>query len=169
MNTIISQAQEDRYAQLQMIALDFAREGNTSELKKMLQYGLNINLCTHKSDTLLMLASYKGHLDTVKMLIQRGADVDKTNARGQTPLAGVCFKGNLGMVKLLVEKGANINGAPIVFATIFGNKKIVNYLKEQGVDKKSYKIIGISIDKISSFISFFRNLLSKQIRTAKNF
>ena len=158
----ITQQEEDRYANLQLLALDFAREGNTQELKKMLDYGMSVDLCTHKSDTLIMLASYRGHLETVNMLIVKGADVNKMNARGQTPLDGVCFKGNLEMVKLLVKNGANIQGNPIIFATIFGNRDIVEYLKNQGVDKKSHKLLGIRVERISHFVSLAKNFFSKQ-------
>ncbi|NOX15260.1 MAG: ankyrin repeat domain-containing protein [Epsilonproteobacteria bacterium] len=154
----ISQQEERRYEELQLTALDFARDGNTKELKKMLDYGMSVNLCTPKNDSLIMLSSYKGHLETTKMLIEKGADINKINARGQTPLDGVCFKGNLNMVKLLVENSANIDGNPIIFATIFGNKDIVHYLKEKGLNKKSLKILGISVEFISSFISSIKSL-----------
>ena len=165
----ITQEEEDRYAKLQLLALDFAREGNTKELEKMLKYGMSVYLCTHKNDTLIMLASYKGHIETVKMLIEKRADINKTNARGQTPLDGVCFKGNLEMVRLLVENGANIQGNPIIFATIFGNSDIVSYLKNHCVDKKSYKILGVNVDIISNFVSFFKSFFKKQKKEAKTF
>jgi len=154
----ITKEEEDRYAELQLMSLDFARQGNTVELKKMLDAGMSVNLCTHKNDSLVMLSSYKGHLETTKMLVEKGADINKINARGQTPLDGVCFKGNLDMVKLLVDNGAKIDGNPIIFATIFGNKDIVDYLKEQGIHKKSLKIYGVNVDTISSFTNWIRSL-----------
>ena len=104
----ISKQEEERYEELQLIALDFARNGNTRELEKMLEYGMSVNLCTSKHDSLIMLSSYKGHLETTKMLIEKGADINKLNARGQTPLDGVCFKGDFRIAKLLVENGANM-------------------------------------------------------------
>ncbi len=158
MSATISQAEEERYVQLQLMALDFARDGNTLELEKMIRYGMNVDLCTHNDDTLLMLSTYRGHLLTAKMLVDNGADLNKRNARGQTPLDGVCFKGNLDMVKLLVQCGANIEGNPIVFASIFGNKEIVKYLKDQGVSKKSLKFFGINIDTITSIMAKARSL-----------
>ncbi len=157
MSAAISQAEEDRYAELQLMALDFARDGNTLELEKMISYGMNVDLCTHNDDTLLMLSTYRGHLLTAKMLIDNGADLNKRNARGQTPLDGVCFKGNLEMVELLVQCGANIEGNPIIFASIFGNRDIVKYLKEQGISKKSLKFFGINIDIITSIMAKVRS------------
>ncbi len=133
----ITHDEEERYAQLQVMALDFARHGNVDELSKMINAGLNVDLCDTKGNTLLMLASYNNQEEVVKYLIKNDASIDKKNDRGQTPLAGVCFKGYLNIVKLLVENGANIyedNGlgtTPITFASIFGHKEIVIYLTKE--------------------------------------
>ncbi len=149
--------EEDRYAQLQHMALDFARQGNTDELSKMIYSGLNINLCDHKGNSLLMLASYNNQLKLVKFLIENEAEVDKRNDRGQTPLAGVCFKGYFEMVKLLVEKGkADIhanNGmgtTPVTFSALFGHKEITDYLTK---DKKS-----VIYSRLTNIISYIRRV-----------
>jgi len=155
----ITQEEEQRYSELQLLALNFSREGNTDELEKMLSYGMNINLSTMKNDSLLMLASYNGNIETTKMLIEKGANLNQTNQRGQTPLEGVCFKGNLPMVKLLVESGANFEGKAIIYASMFGNMEIVKYLKKQGINQKTYKIFGIDIDFITSLTSKVRRFL----------
>ncbi len=157
----ISKEEESRYAELQMMALDFAREGNTKELEQMIKHGMSINLCTNKDDSLLMLATYNGHLETSSMLINKGSNLNQVNQRGQTPLEGVCFKGNLEIVKLLVESGANSTGNAIIYASMFGNKDIVSYLKEQNSDNKEAKILGINIDFIATITSKFRNLFYK--------
>ena len=166
MSNEVSKEEEERYAELQMIALDLAREGNTSELEYMLDYGMSVNLCTHKDDSLLMLASYNGNYETTKMLIDKGADIERRNQRGQTPLEGVCFKGNLEIVKLLVENGANVEGNAIIYATMFGNKDIVSYLKEQNLDRKNVKIWGVNVDIIASITSKVRYLFKKDKKAA---
>ena len=146
-----------RYEELQVIALDFARTGKTEDLKAMLQDGMPVNLCDHKGNSLLMLASYNGNLETTSMLVDFGAEVDKKNDRGQTPLAGVCFKGYIDIVKVLVKAGANIyenNGmgtTPIMFASMFGNSEIVKFLDEQNSGFKSKIYLGFS-----KFISIFK-------------
>ena len=122
------------------MAFDFAREGKTEDLELMLDYGMNVDLKTHKDDTLLMLASYNGHLETASMLIGYYADLNQKNQRGQTPLEGFCFKGNLSMVKLLVQSGADFEGNAIIYATMFGNKEIVLFLKEQGFKGEKVKM-----------------------------
>ena len=43
-------------------------------LGRLLASGLPANLRNHKGDTLLMLASYHGHLDAVRVLLEHGAD-----------------------------------------------------------------------------------------------
>ena len=146
-----------RYEELQVFALDFARTGKTQDLKAMLQYGMPVNLCDHKGNSLIMLASYNGNLETTIMLVDFGAEVDKKNDRGQTPLAGVCFKGYIDIVKVLVKAGANIyenNGmgtTPIMFASMFGNSEIVKFLDEQNSGFKSKIYLGFS-----KFISIFK-------------
>ncbi|RBQ31151.1 hypothetical protein CRU92_08245 [Arcobacter sp. FW59] len=153
----VSQEEQKRYEELQILALDFARQGKTKDLELMLESGMAVNLTDHKGNTLLMLASYNGNFDTVQMLLDFKADVDRKNDKGQTPLAGVCFKGYLDIVKLLVNAGANMhenNGmgtTPLMFASMFGNTQIVVYLNEKDKSKsfKSYlyfifaKFIGI--------------------------
>ena len=146
-----------RYEELQVFALDFARTGKTQDLKAMLQAGMPVNLCDHKGNSLIMLASYNGNFETTVMLVDFGAEVDKKNDRGQTPLAGVCFKGYIEIVKVLVKAGANIyenNGmgtTPIMFASMFGNSEIVKFLDEQNSGFKSKIYLGFS-----KFISIFK-------------
>ena len=145
-----------RYEELQVIALDFARTGKTEDLKAMLQARMPVNLCDHKGNSLIMLASYNGNLETTSMLVDFGAEVDKKNDRGQTPLAGVCFKGYLDIVKVLVKAGANIyenNGmgtTPIMFASMFGNYEIVKFLSEQNKNNNLKSKIYLIISKIFS-------------------
>ncbi|WP_121626991.1 ankyrin repeat domain-containing protein [Poseidonibacter antarcticus] len=152
----ITQEEQKRYEELQVFALDFARQGKTQDLKAMLDASMPINLCDHKGNSLLMLASYNGNEETSQMLVNLGANVDQKNDRGQTPLAGVCFKGYLNIVKILVHGGANIyenNGmgtTPIMFASMFGNYEIVKYLNNQNGNFKSK--IYLLISKIFAII-----------------
>jgi ankyrin repeat protein len=100
-------AEEARYAELQMLAFDFARDGDSLALDRMVSAGLPVNLRNGKGHTLLMLAAYHGHADTVDTLVARGADVDARNDRGQTPLGGAAFKGHDAVVKTLLDAGAD--------------------------------------------------------------
>jgi ankyrin repeat protein len=90
---------------------DRARQGDADMLQRLLEKGLPANLRNHKGDTLLMLASYHGHLDAVRVLLEHGADPSIANDNGQLPVAGAAFKGNLEMVRLLVEQGIDPDAA----------------------------------------------------------
>ena len=87
---------------------DFARQGKTAELQQYVQSGIPVNLTNNKGDTLLMLATYHGHLETTNMLLESGADPNVLNERGQSPIAGAVFKGFDEVVKVLNEKGADV-------------------------------------------------------------
>lgn len=117
-----------------------ARDGNTQRLAELLAQGLPANIRNHNGDSLLMLASYHGHVDATRLLLENGADPQLTNNRGQTPLAGAAFKGDLEMVKLLVDRGADVEGASpdgktaLMMAAMFNRTEIVEYLISQGAD-----------------------------------
>lgn len=153
----LSADEERRYTELQNMALDFAREGDTDTLQSMVKSGLPIELKDSRGNTLLMLSAYNGNYETAKMLLQMGADVNSVNDHGHSIIAGVAFKGYLDICKLLVENGAIIDNrfskSPVVFASMFGRVDIVEYLQSLN-DKSSFlKIIAL---KISRFIKFFR-------------
>lgn len=127
-----------RYAELQMLALGYARSGETDTLVSMLDAGLPVNLCDEKGNTLLMLATYNEQFLVTKVLLERGADTEQRNDRGQTPLGGVAFKGYCGIAAVLLEHGADVNAdngggkAPLLFATMFGRFKMRRLLKKHG-------------------------------------
>src|SRR5690606_9248915 len=97
-----------------------------------------VNLRDHKGNSLLMLASYHGHVATTRMLLQRDANPELRNDRGQTPLGGVAFKGDCDLIRLLLDHGADVNAdqgsrkAPLMFATLFGRFKARRLLKQRG-------------------------------------
>ena len=84
---------------------DLVRAGDTQRLHPLLEQGLPTNLRNHKDHSLLMPASYHGHLDTARLLLDFGTDSALCNDQGQAPLAGAPYKGDAAMVSLLLEKG----------------------------------------------------------------
>jgi ankyrin repeat protein len=150
MQTTVTEAEEKYYAELQHLALGFARNGETKHLAAMLHAGLPVNLSDEKGNSLLMLASYHGNMDTTRTLLERGADVDRRNDRGQTPLGGVAFKGHEKIAALLLAHGADIdadNGGgmtPIMFAAMFGRTKMVMLLQACGASLALRNRLGIS-------------------------
>lgn len=160
----ITAEEEARYAELQLMALDLARAGDTAALEDMLAAGLPPNLSDEKGNTLLMLAAYHGHEETVRMLIARGAEVDRRNDREQTPLGGVAFKGNLAMARLLIEAGADIEAdqgggrRPLMFAAMFGHRAMVKMLIEAGADTRSQTVLGVSAENVAKMTGAIRSV-----------
>lgn len=163
----LTQSEEKRYYELQLIAIDYARYGNSVELEKMLKAGMNVNLCDEKGNSLLMLASYNRNLDTSKLLLEYGAAVDLRNDRGQTPLGGIAFKGDIDILNLLLKYGADVNAdqgggkTPLMFASLFGNKKIVDILIKNGADVDSQTLMGINAHNVVNVTSGIRNVIEK--------
>ena len=103
----------DDEARIVAVAMDLAREGNTSELRAFLEHAFPVDARDAQGNTLLMLAAYHGHSDTVDALISHGADVDLANDRNQSPIAGAIFKGEEQVVRALVAGGADLDsGSP---------------------------------------------------------
>lgn len=133
-----SKEELDRYQELQEMAIQCARSGESEVLESMIKAGMPVNLCDEKGNSLLMLATYNQHLDTSRMLLENGADTELRNDRGQTPLGGVAFKGYIALAELLLEYGADVNAdngggkAPLMFATMFGRFKMRKLLKLRG-------------------------------------
>lgn len=101
---------EDTLA-LARTALDHARAGNTGRLAWLLAAGLPVNLCNERGDTLLMVASYQGHLQTSRVLLENQADPNRANCHGRMALAGASFKGDLAVARLLLDHGARVDGS----------------------------------------------------------
>lgn len=150
-SVVLSPQEETRFGELCAMAFNFARTDDRANLEIMLDAGLNVDLCTHKDDSLLMLASYNNAPNCVDLLLSRGANVNLVNDRGHSILAGACFKGYENIAKKLVEAGANIdsNGLmnPYSCAIMFGHANLAQFLLSKS--KKSFlKRISLKILKI---------------------
>ena len=103
---------------------NLVREGDTEQLTALVAKGVPVNFRNEKGDSLIMLATYHGHLGTSRILLEAGADPNVANDQGQTPLAGVAYKGYLEIAELLLQHGANVEGAspdgktPLMMAAI---------------------------------------------------
>ena len=113
----------DDEARIVAVAMDLARDGNTSELRAFLEHAFPVDARDAQGNTLLMLAAYHGHCETVDVLVAHGADVDLANDRNQSPIAGAIFKGEEQVVRALVAAGADLDaGSPSAreIAALFG-------------------------------------------------
>ncbi len=147
---VVTEAEEKRYAELQLLALDAARAGDSPTLASMVRAGLPVNLQDPKGNTLLMLASYHGHLEIVQALLDCGAEPDRRNLRGQTPLGGVAFKGYVEIAESLLNAGADLNAdqgggmTALMFASLFGRTEMIRLLEQRGADVKARNRLGMS-------------------------
>jgi uncharacterized protein len=130
----------DAVLELAKTAFAHARAGNVQKLSEMLGAGLPVGLRNERGDSLLMLASYHGHLEASRLLLERGANPDQLNDAGQTPLAGAAFKGNAALVTLLLDHGARVDGpggdgrTALMFAAMFDKLDILELLLQHGAD-----------------------------------
>lgn len=128
-----------------------ARSGDAGRLGPLLERGLPPNLCNHKGDSLLMLASYNGHLEAARVLLTHGADPEIRNDHGQTPIAAASYKGDAPMVRLLLEHGADVEGASpdgrtaLMLAAMFNRTEIVELLVAHGADVGACDANGVSV------------------------
>jgi len=142
---MITEAERSRYAELQQMALDAARQGDTGMLRPMLEAGMPAELKDGKGNTLLMLAAYHGNADAVELLLEQGAVAEARNDRGQTPLAGVAFKGHLDVARVLLAAGADPladqggGKTPAVFAAMFGHPDMVSLLEKSAAPSAKRK------------------------------
>ncbi|WNG45018.1 ankyrin repeat domain-containing protein [Archangium minus] len=119
-------------------AFQHARAGDALLLARLVEAGLPVNLANEKGDTLLMLASYHGHVDATRTLLKHQADPERTNDRGQTPLAGAAFKGDVTIARLLLDHGARVDGTgpdgktALMFAAMFDRLEVLELLLSRG-------------------------------------
>ncbi|NLW48361.1 MAG: OmpA family protein [Firmicutes bacterium] len=148
--------------------------GDTAEVQNLLDQGVSPNSKTDDGKTLLMLASYLGHMDIVKLLIDNGADVNAKDQDGKTALIYATEKNNLEIAKLLLENGADPNAADnkgrtaLMYAAEKGQLDFVKLLLENGADLNAVDINGktalqIAQDNNQTAIA---DLLSKWGKTA---
>jgi len=99
----------------------------------------DFNKLNAQGESVLMLASLKGHLELAKNIIKKGGDVNKT---GWTPLHYAASGGHARLISLLLENNAYIdaespNGStPLMMAAMYGSEGSVKLLLQEGADTK---------------------------------
>src|SRR3989344_5960603 len=97
-----AQASQATVNQISNIALiNAAQNGNLSEVKTLIQAGININAADQNGFTALMFASEYGHFEVVQTLIQAGADVTTSSHYRWTALMFASQNGYLEIVQTL--------------------------------------------------------------------
>ncbi|MGL4725902.1 MAG: ankyrin repeat domain-containing protein [Scandinavium sp.] len=129
------------FAELSTIETNAAREGNLEVLKAALTPGSQINDKDDDGYSLLILAVYHHQITTADWLLHQGADPNLSDGHGRTALMGAAFKGDIDAVKVLVaDPRTNVNlqnhagQTAAMYASLFGQQDILEYLVQQGAD-----------------------------------
>ncbi|XP_046527702.1 ankyrin repeat domain-containing protein 29 isoform X1 [Equus quagga] len=90
--------------------------------------------------TLLMVASYAGHIDCVKELVLQGADINLQRESGTTALFFAAQQGHNDVVRFLFEFGASTEfrtkdgGTALLAASQYGHMRVVETLLKHGAN-----------------------------------
>jgi ankyrin repeat protein len=115
-----------------------ARDGNTKEVKRLLDLGFNVNLKDVNGHTPLHIAAQEQKPHTVEALLDAGAEIEAKDKNGHTPLAQAVFysRGDGDTIRLLRGRGAdpyaknNHGVSPIDTARQIANYDIAQYFND---------------------------------------
>jgi uncharacterized protein len=88
--------------------VEAARCSTTSQVRKLLLEGAEINVADQDGFTPLMIAIMRGNLKMATYLIERKADVNRRNKIGQTALMLAAQGGHKQLVEELIRVGADV-------------------------------------------------------------
>ena len=82
-------------------------KGDTTEVRRLIQAGADVNTANNAGVTPLMNAGGMGNKEAVELLIQKGANVNHRTSGNYTPLMQAALVGQLEIVKILLDAGAD--------------------------------------------------------------
>lgn len=118
-----------------------ARRGNLTLLRLLLNSGrVDVDCRDSHGTTLLMVASYAGHIDCVRELVLQGADINLQRESGTTALFFAAQQGHNNIVRFLFEFGASTEfrtkdgGTALLAASQYGHMQVVETLLKHGAN-----------------------------------
>ncbi|XP_023386577.1 ankyrin repeat domain-containing protein 29 isoform X1 [Pteropus vampyrus] len=118
-----------------------ARRGNLALLRLLLNSGrVDVDCRDSHGTTLLMVASYAGHIDCVKELVLQGADINLQRESGTTALFFAAQQGHNDIVRFLFGFGASTEfrtkdgGTALLAASQYGHVQVVDTLLKHGAN-----------------------------------
>jgi ankyrin repeat protein len=111
---------------------DAVMRGDSSQLRVLIQQGVDVNTAQADGMTALHWAASRGDTSAVRMLVAAGARIEVHTRNGSyTPLHMAAREGRATAAKVLLASGANVN-APLHFASSNGDSATVDALLDKG-------------------------------------
>lgn len=111
-----------------------AKAGDTEELERSIDEGVDVDHQNEFGQSALMLASWEGHLGIVEILLNADADPDLQEGFGKSALHEAALGGHHTIVHRLISGGAKIDlmdeehRTPLHYAAMRGKRRIVEVL-----------------------------------------
>uniref|UniRef100_UPI00403F1DA6 ankyrin repeat domain-containing protein n=1 Tax=Paenibacillus sp. FSL W8-0187 TaxID=2921710 RepID=UPI00403F1DA6 len=114
--------------------IEYAEQGNTEQVRQLLQSGANINATDEQGRTAVMAATYHNHVGTVEALIQAGADINIRDKQLNNVFLYAGAEGMMEILRLAIEADADVTltnrfgGTALIPASDRGHVEIVQEL-----------------------------------------
>ncbi|MGG4103452.1 ankyrin repeat domain-containing protein [Paenibacillus lautus] len=114
--------------------IEYAEQGNTEQVRQLLQSGANINATDEQGRTAVMAATYHNHVGTVEALIQAGADINIRDHQLNNVFLYAGAEGMMEILRLAIEADADVTltnrfgGTALIPASDRGHVEIVQEL-----------------------------------------
>ncbi|MEK1829568.1 ankyrin repeat domain-containing protein [Priestia megaterium] len=112
---------------------EYAAYGDLGKIKKLLDFGIDVNTRDEGGYTMLHWATQEGHLEVIRFLISRGSSIHLEDEEGFTPLYIASGEGYIEIIEWLIKNGADIEVksndgvTPLMIACCYDHKKSLNY------------------------------------------
>jgi len=117
-----------------------ALSGDLTEVKRLIDEGVDVNAREASGATALLLALSEGNTDVAQLLIEAGVDINAQDNKGRNALGFASATGQTEIVKLLMGSGVDVNAkdragrTALMFASAEGTTEVVQLLIEAGAD-----------------------------------
>lgn len=114
--------------------IEYAEQGNTEQVRQLLQSGADINATDEQGRTAVMAATYHNHVGTVDALIQAGADINIRDKQLNNVFLYAGAEGMMDILRLAIEADADVTltnrfgGTALIPASDRGHVEIVQEL-----------------------------------------
>jgi len=111
-----------------------ALSGDLTEVKRLLNEGVDVNAREASGATALLLALSEGNLDVAQLLIEAGVDINAQDNKGRNALGFASATGQTEIVQSLIEAGADVSARDnegrnaYMVASYFGHTEITQLL-----------------------------------------